>query len=84
MKAKVLPLSPTRRLDSDNEEPWKQTVLDEERDPWEKLDRDFPHAELLPSLLLPESSVDVEYPDLQSVGSQGTSSLGSISSSLHI
>jgi hypothetical protein len=66
-----LPPSPTsKRLETDDDEPWKQTVLDHESDPWARLNRDFP-PETLPSFPAPVRPMRAEYPDLLSVGYWG-------------
>jgi len=51
----------------DDDEPWKKMQLDKERDPWAKLDRDFPPAILpAPPPTMP-SAHSIKYPDLLSV-----------------
>jgi hypothetical protein len=68
-KGKAIP--PDRKFghpdNNDDDESWKKMPLDEERNPWAKLDRDFPHPALpTPLPTLPSESSAI-YPDLLSV-----------------
>jgi hypothetical protein len=43
-----------KRADSDDDEPWAKTVLDQERNPWVRLNKDFPLAQLSDPLVNPD------------------------------